>query len=368
MSKIKVAIVGCGNISGIYFKNLTKRFNNLVEIAACVDIIKEKAEAAGKEYGIPKVLSFEEVLNDCEIKLIVNLTIPASHAEVSLAALEAGKHVYLEKPLAISREDGRRMVDLAREKNVLLGCAPETFMGAGIQTCRKLIDDGVIGKPIAASAYMMCHGHESWHPAPEFYYKIGGGPMFDMGPYYLTALITLLGSVRRVSGSVKKSFEQRTITSESKKGTIIDVEVPTHLSALLDFADGTTANLTTSFDVWHHNMPNIEIYGTEGSLKVPDPNTFAGPVMLKLKGETQWREIPLTHEYSENSRGVGVADMAAAISGNRKHRAHGDLAYHVLDIMHAVHESSDSGKHILLQSSCERPTMMPMGVQDGELD
>ena len=257
---------------------------------------------------------------------------------------------------------------MARARGVRIGCAPDTFLGAGIQTCRKLIDDGWIGEPVAASAFMMCHGHESWHPDPEFYYKVGGGPMFDMGPYYLTALVALLGPVRRVTGATRITFPERLITSEPRHGTVIKVDVPTHVAGVLEFASGAIATIVTSFDVWHAELPRIEVYGAEGTLSVPDPNCFGGPVRLRRAGASEWSDIPLTHGYSENSRGIAVADMAYAIRSGRKHRASGELAYHVLDVMHAFHDAAREGCHVELESTCARPAPLPMGLAPWTLD
>jgi predicted dehydrogenase len=367
MEKVKVGIIGCGNISWIYLKNLTELFE-ITEVSACADLIPERASEMAKKYNIPKACSVEELLADPEIKIVVNLTIPASHAEVSLAAIRAGKSVYVEKPLAVTREDGKKVLDLAREKGVLVGGAPDTFLGGGLQTCRKLIDDGWIGRPVAATAFMVCHGHEGWHPDPEFYYKTGGGPMFDMGPYYLTALVSLLGPIYRVTGSARISFPERTITSQPKHGKVINVEVPTHVAGVLDFKSGAVGTIITSFDVWDSQLPRIEVYGSEGTMVVPDPNTFGGPVLINRAGGSEWSTIPLTHGYSENSRGIGVADMAYALISGRKHRANADMTYHVLDIMHGIHDSSREGKHYELLSTCERPAGLPLGLLNGLLD
>lgn len=360
MEKIKIGIIGCGNISDIYLKNCTKLFD-WMEVKAVADLIPEKAQAKAAEYGIPKACSAEELLADEEIQIVLNLTIPVAHAQISLAALNAGKSVYSEKPLSVSREDGKKIVALAKEKGLSVGCAPDTFMGGGIQTCRKLIDDGWIGKPIASTAFMTCHGHESWHPDPEFYYQYGGGPMFDMGPYYLTALVNLMGPISRITGSTRITFDKRTITSAPKYGNTIDVQVPTHVAGILDFANGAIGTIITSFDIWYAQLPFIEIYGTEGTLKVPDPNTFGGPVFLRRYGQDDWKEIPLSHLYSENSRGIGLADMALAMQTGRKHRASGDLAFHVLDIMQGIHDASDNGVHYTPASTCERPAALPSG-------
>ena len=366
MSPVKVGVVGCGTISSIYFR-IGQEFSAL-DIVACADLVLERAQARAQEFNIPRACTVAELLSDPEIRIVINLTIPAAHADVGMAALEAGKCVYNEKPLAVTREDGKRMVDLAREKGLLIGGAPDTFLGGGIQTCRKLIDDGVIGEPVAATAFMMGHGHESWHPDPDFYYQPGGGPMFDMGPYYVTALANLIGPVRRVSGSTRITFPERTITSEPKKGAKIQVNVPTHIAGVLDFYNGAIGTIITSFDVWAHACPRIEIYGSEGSMSVPDPNSFGGPVKIRRPGDEVWEDIPLTHGYSENSRSLGVADMACALQSGRPHRANGDLIYHVLDIMHAIHDASSEGRHIELESGCERPAALPTGLAPFTLD
>lgn len=366
MHKIKVGVIGCGNISSIYLE-VGQTFE-VMEIAAVADLIPERAQAQAAKYHIPRACSVAELLADPEIQIVINLTIPNAHADIGLRSVQAGKSVYNEKPLTITREDARRLLETAQANGVRVGCAPDTFLGGGLQTCRKLIDDGWIGQPVAATAFMLCHGHESWHPAPEFYYKVGGGPMFDMGPYYLTALVALMGPVQRVTGSARVTFPERTITSQPLYGKKIEVEVPTHVAGVLDFASGAIATIVTSFDVWSAEVPRIEIYGTHGSLSVPDPNGFSGPVRVRRAGAGEWSEIPLTHGYAKNSRSVGVADMAYGLRSGRAHRASGQMAYHVLDIMHAIHDASQSGSHIHLASTCQRPAALPVGLVDGKLD
>lgn len=361
----KVGIIGCGNISGIYLQ--AKEKFPILETVACADLDMDRAKAKAEEYGI-RAQSVDEMLSDDEIEIIINLTIPRVHAEIAGAAIENGKHAYSEKPLGLNREEGIELLSKAKSAGLRVGNAPDTFLGGGIQTCRKLIDDGWIGQPLAATAFMMAPGHERWHPDPEFFYKPGGGPMFDMGPYYLTALVNLLGPVRRVTGSTSMTRTQRTITSQPKYGQTIDVEVPTHVSGTLDFHNGVIGNVITSFDVWAANLPRIEIYGTQGTLSVPDPNTFGGPVKIRRAGADDWSEIPITHPYTENSRGLGVADMAQAIQSGRPHRASGELANHVLDIMCAIHDASDAGKHVELTTTCERPAPLPLGMLPGVLD
>ncbi|MFC4776091.1 Gfo/Idh/MocA family protein [Paenibacillus sp. GCM10023252] len=358
MKPSTVGIVGCGNISKIYFENLSKYPE--VDLVACADLDIERARARAEEFGLSKAYTVEQLLADPDIDIVVNLTIPKAHANVCLQALEAGKHVYVEKPLAVTMEEGRAVVELARSKGLRVASAPETFLGGGIQTVRKLIDEGAIGTPISVSGFMMGGGHETWHPDPEFYYEVGGGPMFDMGPYYLTAYITLLGPIRRVTGSAVISYPERTITSEKKRGKVIPVETPTHLAGVIDFESGAVGTLITSFDTKAGtSLPNIEIQGSAGTLLVPDPNTFGGEVKLRRAGSSEWEIIPLTHGYSNNNRGIGVADMASAIAEGRQHRANGEMALHVLEAMHGIHIASEQGQHYSMTSECERPAAMP---------
>ncbi len=365
METTRIGIVGCGNISGIYFSNLCKVFNN-VTVKACADLDAGRAAAKTREFPGVQACTLDEILADPEISIIVNLTTPQGHFPVSMQAVAAGKHVHSEKPLTLTREEGRALLAAAAQAGVRVGNAPDTFMGAGIQTCRRLLDAGAIGTPIGAQAFMLCHGHESWHPDPEFYYKAGGGPMFDMGPYYLTALVSLLGPVKRVTGATRISFPQRTITSEKKSGQRIEVEVPTHVTGIMDFASGAIGTIVTSFDVWAATSPCIEIFGSEGTLSVPDPNGFGGPVRLRRMDEGQWRDMPLTCGFEPNGRGIGPSDMADAIQTGRRHRASAELAFHVLDLMHAFHDASRLGTHVVPESVCERPEIMPSGLFDGK--
>lgn len=352
MNKTKIGIIGCGNISDIYLKN--GQMFDIIDIVAVADLDLARAEVKAAKYDL-KAYTPTQLLADAQIEIVVNLTIPAAHHEVSMAAIEARKSVYSEKPLAIKKEDGQRLLAMAQAQGVRIGCAPDTFLGGGLQTCRKLIDDGSIGRPVAATAFMMSHGPEAWHPDPEFFYQPGAGPMFDMGPYYLTALISMLGPIRRITGSAQSSFAERTIGSGAKAGQQIQVNTPTHVAGVLDFESGAVGTLITSFDVWGSNLPRIEIYGSEGTLVVPDPNTFGGPVLLRQVDEREWREIDLTHGYAENSRGLGVADLAYALQSNRPHRANGQMAYHVLEAMQAFLDASETGQHIELISRCEQP-------------
>ena len=353
-TKTRIAIVGCGNISDTYLKNCLE-FG--LDIVACTDMDMSRAEAKAAQFGV-MARPLHEVFADPSIELVVNLTPPSVHAEISRAALNAGKHVYSEKPLATDRRDGAQLLELAQRKGLRVGCAPDTFLGAGLQTCRKIIDDGLIGEPVAAVAFMAGRGMEMWHPNPDFFYQPGAGPMFDIGPYYLTTLVSMLGPVRRLTGSTRISFPERLITSQPLAGTKIKVNTPTHVTGVLDFVSGPVATVITSFDVWAANLPRVEIYGSEGSLSLPDPNTFGGPVRLRSAQAEEWQELPLLAGRAEESRGLGVRDMAAAIREDRPHRASGEMAFHVLDLMQSFEEASTSGQHIDIRSRCERPAAL----------
>ena len=365
-AKVKIGIIGCGNIAPAYVRGC--RLFNILELYAVADLQYERALGLAKEFDIPHALTVEELLTDPDIHIVINLTIPAVHAEVSQSILEANKHVYSEKPLAINRADGKKLVELAESRGLRIGCAPDTFLGGGIQTCRKLIDDGWIGEPVAATAFMMSPGVEAWHPNPFFYYAPGGGPMLDMGPYYLTALINLLGDVDQVTALSRISYAERFVTAKEHYGKTIHVTVPTHVTGLLQFNNGAIGTMITSFDIkGGANLPRIEIYGSEGSLSVPDPNRFDGPVKIKRAGSDEWAEIPLTHS-DKVLRGIGVADMAYGIRYGRPHRASGKLAYHVLDIMHSFEVASETGQHIKIESSVTQPKPLPTGLVLGMLD
>jgi predicted dehydrogenase len=362
---VNIGLIGCGNISGIYLKN-ARRFD-AIEVVACADVLMERAEETAAEFGVPQACSVDALLADPAIEIVLNLTTPQAHADVALAALAAGKSVYNEKPLAIRLEDGRRILETARSKGLRVGCAPDTFLGGAWQTARKLIDDGAIGAPVAATAFMLCHGHEHWHPDPEFLYRVGGGPLFDMGPYYLTALVNLLGPVRRVCASARTTFPQRTITSEPKRGQTIDVETPTHVAGVLDFDSGVIGTLVTSFDVWHANVPFIEIYGSTGSLSLPDPNAFGGVLWLGGAGDKIWRDVPPAFACVENDRGLGIADMALALRHRRPHRASGELGLHVLEVMHGLLGAAHAGRRVEVATGCERPAAVAVGPWPDEL-
>jgi predicted dehydrogenase len=309
LSSVKIGIIGCGNISAAYLR--TAQIFPILDCVAVADIDLERARAKAAEFGVPKACTVEDLLADPEIEIVINLTVPQAHHAVSMAVIKAGKHVYNEKPLAVAIAEAQEMLDAAKATGVRVGCAPGTFLGAGLQTCRKLIDEGAIGKPIAATAFMLCHGHESWHPSPEFYYKPGGGPLMDMGPYYLTALISLLGGIKRVSGEAAITEPERTITSQPKHGQKITVETPDHVAGSIEFASGAIGTIITSFAIWHGSYPNLQIFGTEGTLTVPDPNSLRGPVFLQKAHEGERKEVELTHEHGEREKwGIGILDAA----------------------------------------------------------
>jgi predicted dehydrogenase len=362
LKQTNIGIIGCGNISGIYLKNLPN-FRDL-NILAVADIDVERAKAKAKEYDIAHALSPEELLERDDIDAVLNITIPAAHADVAVQALESGKHVYNEKPLAVELKDAKAMLDLAKSKNLRVGCAPDTFLGAGLQTARALLDKGEMGQAVHISGFMSYTGPDKWHPDPDFFFKHGAGPLFDMGPYYLTTFVMLLGSVKRVLASARTTFSERTVGKGPKQGQKITVETPTHIASILEFESGALGNLTTSFDAVPGTSPNIEIYGTQGAITVPDPNTFGGLGETNAvrwrndKGEwgvSGWYDEKLSRPYAENSRGVGLADMLYAAQENRPHRASGELAYHVLEIMHKILESARDERYVAIESRANRP-------------
>ncbi len=364
METLNVGIIGTGNIAPAYLRGC--RPFDVIEIRACADILMDRARAFADEHGLA-ARSVDDLLADDDIDIVINLTIPAAHAQVSLQIIAAGKHAYSEKPLALNRADGEKIIQAAAAKGVRMGCAPDTFLGGGGQTARKVIDDGLIGRPIAATAFFLSHGPESWHPNAGFYYLKGGGPLFDMGPYYLTTLVNLMGPVARVAGSASITFDERIATSDALRGQVLPVEVNTHIAGTLEFENGAIASVITSFDIWGHHLPYIEIHGEKGSLSVPDPNRFDGAAQTVVGGQRAWADRPLTHT-TDIGRGAGVADMAYAIQSGRPHRASGDLAFHVLDIMQALEESAAQGAHIDIYSTLDQPLAVPAGLAAGALD
>ncbi len=355
--KTNVGIVGAGNISEIYLKNLTTTFDN-VTVVGIADLVVERARERATKFGVG-AFSVEELLAHPDVEIVVNLTIPAAHAQIASAAIANGKSAYNEKPLAINREDGKGLLGEAAAKGVLVGSAPDTFLGGGLQSARQYLDEGIIGEPVAVSAQMLGHGMESWHPDPYFFFQPGAGPLFDVGVYYVQALASILGPVARVSSLSRASFPERVVESGPKTGDRIPVNTPTHIMSSIQFESGVIGNLGASFDVWETNHSTLVIYGSEGTLRLPDPNTFGGPIQLLKAGGKEWTDLPLIYGNTENSRGLGVWDMANALQSGDKARASGELGYHVLDIMASVLESGENGRHVDVESTVERPAILP---------
>ncbi|WP_337267147.1 Gfo/Idh/MocA family protein [Oryzifoliimicrobium ureilyticus] len=364
MNKVGIGIIGCGNISGAYLKAMASF--PILDIRGIADVNEEIARARATEFNV-QARAVDDLLEDPLIDIIVNLTIPKAHVEVGLRALEAGKHTYSEKPLGINFAEGKKLADAAKAKGLRIGAAPDTFLGGGHQAARKLVDEGVLGVPVGGTATFMCPGHERWHPNPAFYYEVGGGPMLDMGPYYITDLVNLLGQVAKVAGFATSPRKERLITSEPRNGEKIPVHVATHVAGVLAFANGAIVQMGMSFDVAGHKHVPLEIYGTEGTLIVPDPNHFGGEVQLLRKGG-EFEEKQLTSPYADgNYRSIGVADMAHAIRENRQHRANGDLALHVLEVMEAFQTASDTGAAVSITTHVERPAPLEASLVDGQL-
>jgi predicted dehydrogenase len=362
----RIGLIGCGAISKAYFTHLAP-FASYARITACADLELERARAKAAEYGVPKACTVKELLADPDIDAVLNLTIPAAHASVNLAALRAGKHVYCEKPFSLTYKEGLAVLNEAHKRKLRVGCAPDTVLGGGIQTARQVIEQGAIGKPVAAFANMLCRGHERWHPNPAFYYQKGGGPLFDMGPYYLTSLVLLMGPVKSVSAVAKMTFKERTITNKIDPGKKIKVDVPTHLSGELEMVNGAIATVNMSFDIWKSFMPLLEVHGTEGSLSLPDPNTFGGEVKLWTSAKPEWENVPLTHS-DKTGRGIGIADLAfSAQTGKRQNRLNGELALHVVEVMEAFHSSARNGRKVVMRSRPKQPEPLPAGLPLGQL-
>jgi len=365
LQPIGIGIIGAGNISGAYLT--AARLFPILDIRAIADMVPAAAEARGAEFGV-KAVSVDDLLADPSIEIVVNLTVPKAHVAVGLKAVAAGKHVHSEKPLGIAVAEARTLIEAAAGAGVRVGCAPDTFLGGAHQTCRQLVDEGAIGRPVAGTAFFMCPGHERWHPNPGFYYLAGGGPILDMAPYYVTDLVNLLGPVRRVAAVTSRIRNERVIASEPLKGTRVPVEVATHAAGTLEFVSGALVTMVMSFDVARHRHAPIELYGTDGAMIVPDPNFFDGKIELATASE-DWHGVPIAHGHAEhNLRIMGVADMAHAVRNDRPHRASGDLAFHVLEVMEAFQTSSDSGVHVEIATRPERPAMMPVHLKTGEFD
>lgn len=366
MDKLGVGIIGCGNISSAYLR-LAPLFAGL-EMRAVADLNQEAARTRAEEFGV-EARSVEDLLASSDIDVVVNLTIPEAHFSVTKSILEAGKHAYTEKPLVLTLEEGEELRSLARESDLRIGSAPDTFLGGAHQQARRAIDDGMAGRIHAGTAHVMSAGMEHWHPNPDFFFKPGAGPMLDIGPYYVTNLIQLLGPVRRVAALTSSAHAKRTITSEPRAGETITVETPTNIHALLDFAGGASITISTSWDVHAHRHGHMELYGTEGSLFLPDPNFFGGVVECGRPGEEiapldEWDHpfgVP-NQDTRANYRTAGLADMAAALAEGRPHRCSLDLALHAVDVMTSVLKSGETGEFVTLSTTCDRPE--PLGPEE----
>jgi predicted dehydrogenase len=358
-SPLTLGIIGVGKISEQYFASLPSLPG--LKLIAVADLDTARAAVVAAEQGVES-MSVDALLADDRIDAILNLTIPAAHVDVDTRALLAGKHVYAEKPLALAPEDAVAMLELAAERGLRVGSAPDTVLGTGIQTARAVLDDGEIGTPIGASAVWTAPGHERWHPAPQFYYQPGAGPLYDMGPYYLTTLVTLLGPVVRVSAATSRSARERTVATGPQAGAAIPVDVDTHISAVLEHASGISSSVTMSFEVWATRMSGLEVYGTAGTIAVPDPNRFSDPVEVWTPDADEWRTVQPRAGYADAGRGYGLADMARAIETDRPHRASGELAFHVLEIMHSILRAGEEHSVITLTSTASRPEPVPEGA------
>lgn len=350
---MRVGVIGVGVISSQYFDSLQKLPG--LRLVAVADVNEARAAEVAAERGVA-ALSVDELLASPEVDVVLNLTIPAAHVDVATRALSAGKHVYGEKPLGLAPAEAEPMLALAAERGLRVGSAPDTVLGTGIQTARQTLDEGAVGQPVAAFVHWTSPGHELWHPAPQFYYQQGGGPLFDMAPYYLSALITLFGPVVRVSGVATRSSRERSVMVGARAGSVFPVDVDTHVSAILEHANGVTATMTVSFEVWASRAPLFEVYGTQGTIAVPDPNRFSDPVEVYTASSREWTSVPVAAGYADAGRGYGLADMARAIQTDRPHRASGELAFHVLEIMDAVLRAS--AEHRVIELTRDRKSVV----------
>ncbi|PZF65668.1 gfo/Idh/MocA family oxidoreductase [Curtobacterium sp. MCPF17_047] len=354
---LRVGMVGVGNISRQYLE----QFPSLpdLRLTAVADLDTARAATVADEQGV-HALGVDELLQSDEVDVVLNLTVPAAHAEVALRALAAGKHVYGEKPLALSTAEASPVLAAARTAGRRVGSAPDTVLGTGVQTARAALDEGRIGTPVAAAVSWSAPGHELWHPAPGFYYQPGGGPLLDMGPYYLTSLVTFFGSVVRVSGSTTRSTRERTVATGPNAGQVLAVDVDTHVVAILEHEGGVVSTLTVSFEVWATEAPLFEVHGTAGSLSVADPNRFSDPTRIAAPADRTFRELPVLAGFPDAGRGVGLADMARAIASGEPHRASGDLAFHVLDVMESIVTAGRTHGVVEVVSRASRPAAVPL--------
>lgn len=355
MKKYNVGIIGCGGISEHYLMFGRDCFSDYFKITALGDIDVEKARVKAERFGIEKYGLPDVVYDDPNVDLIINLTVPNAHEEVNIKALESGKHVYSEKPLATSREGIKRIMAVAEKCGKRVGCAPDTFMSAPMQTAKKALEEDWIGAPLGVTALCPMRGNEFWRPDCDFFYKKGAGPMLDMAPYYLNVMISLFGAVDSVYSMQKKTFEQRTIKVAPRRGEKIDVGVPTHVCSTLSFKNGVVGTFTNSFDIWGSQTPKIEIYGEKGTMILPDPNQFVGPVLIKRLRDNEWRPMIQFMEYDGYGRGIGVMDMIKSIETDKPHKATAELAYHVTDVILAMDEAAAAKQELKVASFVEKP-------------
>lgn len=353
---LRIGVVGCGVISGAYLGTFARQEG--LRVHAVADVVGSQAKAVATEHAVA-ALSPEQLYASPEVDLVVNLTNPAAHAEVSTAALVAGKHIYSEKPLALGAHESAGLLDLAHRSGLVVGCAPDTVLGTGLQTARAVLDSGRVGTPVSATALMASPGPESWHTNPEFYFQSGGGPLLDMGPYYLSALVQLLGPVRSVVAMTARGRRSRVIGSGPKAGKRFDVEVDTHVAGMLEHRSGAVTTLVMSFDIWGSHLPRIEVHGTDGSLSVPDPNGFDGTVEVLSAKERRWEAVEVLAGYRGAARGFGVADLARGLVTGRAPRASGELAHHVVDVMESLLASERERRVLNVTSTCARPEPVP---------
>jgi predicted dehydrogenase len=359
---LNVGIVGCGVIATQYLTTIEQVPS--LRLVAVSDVDPTRAQAvAGARTGV-RALSVDELITDPRVEVVLNLTPPAAHAEVARRAIAAGKDVYGEKPLAATTAEARQVLQAAAAARVRIGCAPDTILGTGIQTARKAIDDGAIGSPIAATATMMSAGPERWHPNPDFFYLPGGGPLLDMGPYYVSSLITLLGPVASVIGAASHTRKTRTIGSGPRQGETLPVTTDTHVTGVLVHDSGVLSTLVMSFDAVATKAAPIEVHGDRASLVAPDPNFFEGEVLLRAAGDESWQTLPVSAGYEGARRGCGLADMASTPL-DQEPRAGGTLAFHVLDIMESLLASAASGQVAVVSSTCARPMPVPLSRLPG---
>lgn len=382
MKPMRVGLVGCGRISDIYLKNCMSF--EAIDIVACASLDLDESRAKAEQYGIKRACVPEEIFADPDIDCVLNLTIPAAHADVSTAALNAGKHVYSEKPFVTDLKDGEALLKLAKSKSLTIGNAPDTFLGGRWQTVRKLIDHGAIGAPTGVSAFVPTHGTERHNPNPDFYYQLGGGPLLDLGPYYLTAMVFFLGPIARVAGLSRRTFDQRMIENGPRQGFMMPVEVDTHNLSLIEFESGVIGQMMMSFDVWDSETPRFEIYGEDGTICIPDPdpvhgaNIFQGEVWLRTKQTARWTHQPRptgrdswqvaenTHGFNYDARGLGLLDLAYAVRDQRPPRASGEVAFHVYEAMESMLASPGLGAFVDIKSTCARPQPLPENFPQSE--